>query len=706
MWTKAALKRKWILSVLCLSLGTACRKEDISAPANLSDGRVESGAPTTLRRPGGELPYQPAFTIEVGVRGRIAPGQDIPLEARFISLLPFKNARLSITIPDLKGSVRRQRFVVGETIEPQWQLDRGFQAHEALQVTEIIRFPSPGVYRLRVEARVLAPETAPTPAIGIQDVVYEELWFSVDASGGSWRTALDAPTARAMTLRLSSDPRLRSPVVPAATSGCDTWQILWLNDETRQVEPMVDLPAWGEVREDQSGQAVATWSAATDATGTMEVCAAGYQQSYYGQVYLQDADITINPSDDPHFPHMAGSSNGSAFQIMLHQGLGRIWRNFHLVIPRSRTILGVSRAAINVQWLNACPSIAFACYHDPGMSWPGFPQYEYLAIPPGNEPGAFAKFAVGHEYGHAVHNTVLGGMQGSACNNNTGHNFNQATSLSCALREGFAHFHGAIVTAPELGNFDYFSSDNGIELNHSHPGCSVNPDPSCPGAGGTTVTDGSILEGTIAAFLYDLWDGPNTPDSPTNTADGDDDPLEFPGFYIAQIITSCRVNGSTRPNGVDHLIYCFEGQIDPAITSNPGYFPTRSPDPTSFSEGATEPGTWNLAAIRQRWQTNLYGTTTPPPPPPLTVTVSGKSSVRPNVSCLWTASNNGTAPFTYSWRINGNIVNNNSPTPSELIYQNMGAGFTVSVVVTDAVSATGTGSKSVTISAGAPMCTF
>ena len=96
-----------------------------------------------------------------------------------------------------------------------------------------------------------------------------------------------------------------------------------------------------------------------------------------------------------------------------------------------------------------------------------------------------------------------------------------------------------------------------------------------------------------------------------------------------------------------------------------------------------------------------------PPPPPLTITLTGPSSVRPTSTCLWTAaSSSGTAPFTYSWYVNGVGVNNGSSNPAELIYQNSGSSFTVSVDVYDAVGASGSASKSVTISSTAPVCHF
>jgi hypothetical protein len=124
----------------------------------------------------------------------------------------------------------------------------------------------------------------------------------------------------------------------------------------------------------------------------------------------------------------------------------------------------------------------------------------------------------------------------------------------------------------------------------------------------TAGRDGSIIEGAVAAFFYDLVDNSSFPDGTDNATDGDDDGLSLGGNYVAAIIKTCAMQYSIglRARGVDELTYCMENRIDPAIVNSPVYFPTGSP-PSGYFESASEPAGWSPAAIRALWLKDLYG---------------------------------------------------------------------------------------------------
>ncbi len=169
-------------------------------------------------------------------------------------------------------------------------------------------------------------------------------------------------------------------------------------------------------------------------------------------------------------------------------------------------------------------------------------------------PGSYGTFVVPHEYGHAGHEKALGGNAASGtC---SWHTLNAAINLKCAYSEGFADFHAAYTAGPILTSS--FGSDYSIEHNSYYPGWIYNSQHQPV----NQSSDGSIIEGAVAAFFYDLVDGPNEPDGASNQADGDDDAIQYSGKYVSDIVKTCKVDGSVRANGIDHLVYCFERQID------------------------------------------------------------------------------------------------------------------------------------------------
>jgi hypothetical protein len=115
-----------------------------------------------------------------------------------------------------------------------------------------------------------------------------------------------------------------------------------------------------------------------------------------------------------------------------------------------------------------------------------------------------------------------------------------------------------------------------------------------------TSEEGSIVPHTVSAFLYDL----------TDTRAETHDTISYPGSYVATILKTCmwQLQGQQflEADGIDHIIWCLEGSVDPSITGDPSYFPTRSWDPWGISESAAEPIGHSQSAIRGLWMANLY----------------------------------------------------------------------------------------------------
>ena len=108
---------------------------------------------------------------------------------------------------------------------------------------------------------------------------------------------------------------------------------------------------------------------------------------------------------------------------------------------------------------------------------------------------------------------------------------------------------------------------------------------------------------------------------------------------------------------------------------------------------ATQP-TLSAAAVKTRLCEPAVPITLPPG-----VTIAGPSVVRPGATCLWTATATGTPPFGYTWSPVAGSAN-------QMTYTNGATNFTVSVTVADFYTGQTVTTKSVTVSAGAPVCLF
>lgn len=71
-----------------------------------------------------------------------------------------------------------------------------------------------------------------------------------------------------------------------------------------------------------------------------------------------------------------------------------------------------------------------------------------------------------------------------------------------------------------------------------------------------------------------------------------------------------RSGGSSwnSPDGIDHLIWCLENQVDTAITNGDDYFQERESHPTQENQNDHS---WDEDHIRTMWLMNLYDENAP-----------------------------------------------------------------------------------------------
>lgn len=234
-----------------------------------------------------------------------------------------------------------------------------------------------------------------------------------------------------------------------------------------------------------------------------------------------------------------------------------------------------------------------------------------------------------HEYGHAFHHRALGGMPRGKCGRT--HYYDGADDYGCAYTEGFAHFTSAV--AFDALYFDLY----GLSPTESRRYRDTINNLGYPGSPGNSdrpdyIDDGGLIEGPFAAFMWDLYDGPNT----LGEVLVDESPFDltqYPLSYIADVIRSCTwTDGTPRDeDGTDRLISCFENRRVPySVTFFRLRYEEGGTDYTVY-EAATEPAVWDPEHIRTLWRQNLYGVG----PQPISVAVNGPMYLAANETGTW-----------------------------------------------------------------------
>ena len=313
-----------------------------------------------------------------------------------------------------------------------------------------------------------------------------------------------------------------------------------------------------------------------DSDGRITVDCPVYGARGEGTATFSDSKVRIVPRSDNDFQFGHGDC-GEEVQYQLRSLEGRVWVISWHSIRDSETIF--PRRSVVTYKVN--PSAQTGCvYHPPPEDTIELIENDaWVCI-----WGGYGIFAVAHEYGHAMHEKLLGGVAWFAADLCAGHEPDVLTDLGCAYNEGWADYYGmatqTMIYASQITPDPRFTAVR-FESNYYHD------------AG----EDGSIDEGTVAAFFNDLLD-------PSNESHDD---IDLSGQDLYEVMGSCRVregNVFIDPSGIDHLIWCLEAAVDGVITSGDDYFPSRDPHPTQENQ---PDHAWDKDDIRTLWLRNLYG---------------------------------------------------------------------------------------------------
>lgn len=286
-------------------------------------------------------------------------------------------------------------------------------------------------------------------------------------------------------------------------------------------------------------------------------------------------------------------STGTTNEFHAPTNASMTFRRLETFAPQFFAKFGRSRTRVNVWvWESSGLSNSSYCFAS-SSSCPGSDVIRIAHNQVNFETGLFTLM---HEYGHAYH---FGGLRAPANNDcPSPHSLNQPSSRSCAFVEGFADFAGAWIAGDSLVNSSvadfYFEA----------------------GAFSGSGQNGSVIEGAVAAFLYDLVDGNTDKNSFSNTAGTTDDSVVYAGGFVADIISSCQTSQFGVPtapapqngiDGIDQFVACAERSTSVESLYNPStgarYLGLRF---DALTVTGSLPTGYSAAAIRSSWIYDLF----------------------------------------------------------------------------------------------------
>lgn len=630
-----------------------------------------------------DRPTIPSFELELQVDGSLQPGQSVQLTARITGKRDVRDAEVKIMLPELAAlqSARQQgpdaalEWRVNEQLPAELRARRSVGNGDVFTEQVNVTFPEPGYYRA---VAMVSDQSDDVTENGrwIDPADGEEIWLWINEKGGY-------VTERFEEDRFPDDIRIQpGPFVakdatprwqvmregqavsgPAPNSGSALLNVTYLDPVDGTHKPLPEDRVEVAIYDGYEDRVVGAGTLWTDENGEVLVDCKPNDPVYEVQISIitENGDVVVyEEMASKRTRYLEDPPCGATVPTDTYSNMSHVFNRMNITIDRSEGFFQHSRGKIPVN-LSYDEELSF--YRPEGWSLLDEPPLyggDYIVIC--ESDSRFSEDAgnriIAHEYGHALHDKELGGNEGGC--NGKDHYLNGALSLPCAFSEGFAQYHASVT----IDGDNTFIPE--IEDNVYYP---ASPENSESGP----LDDGSIIEGAVAAFLYDLTDPANEPH----------DQVDYPGEYVAEIIETCTVSAplAQRADGIDHLIACFQQ----SIPNYSIYFPNRDNPPSDFQEGASEPSGWDANAIDLLWKTNLYDEYVPT----FTVDISGPSYLDEGEYGTWTASpSGGNGSYSYDWDIRqqpgqswGSVCSNSSSCTwgSGSIFETLDADIRVTV---------------------------
>lgn len=560
-----------------------------------------------------ETPVLVRYLLDVSVRGPLVPGRPFDVVVQTTNTIDDRQANVQVVLPEVAvarlNGWRDGKAAVGSRVPSHLSathaLSRGLPAADHTSIV----IGAPGLYRLIVRAS--SPEGTPV-SLGrsyVQDVTTRTLWLVVDARGGRVLDRFEASAippnmvreagpSRVVTMRIvcpiddptacdaPPPPPVPNPVVRAAYPIVATYNNI--ADGGGPAEPLRNAQV--TVSDYPSG---ASYAGQTDDNGRFFAsCVVNGSSQQHIVVRLKTPDqfhVQDHVDDEAGMavvdvvePAGFCAGGGATHVEVSATEDGPAWMHQQLLatVAPSRSLFQLGRGDVAVNFDRTNFELTSAYYVD----------MDEIFIKRDHMYGSYGRFVMSHEYGHALAEKSMSGARPGGCG--SPHYLDGAYSMVCALSEGWADYHAALVRGPAIGG--YYT---GIRDNWWYPG-----------------GDGSLIEGAFASFLMSA----TTTESLVRSASGVDYALHYPPSFVAASIRDCRAyypwsSISFRvTNYADEVVWCLSGGIDQSVygtyfTSRPfqhlgsiGYLGGIS-NPTPF------PANFSTANVRRNWLARLYG---------------------------------------------------------------------------------------------------
>jgi hypothetical protein len=567
-------------------LGSRIGEQD---PRRLDSRRAENTGDTRAEQ---------RIAVELGATGSFRPGTPIVVTSRARGLRAAAGVDYELVVLDEESTENTAVNERGRDVA-RFQGDLGRDAER--QLTATVTFPHAGYYRIVATARS-QPVPGETRADGdpaVIDLSSQTLYVLVQEQGGRLTDGFDPGIAAADPNRALRYGEL-GRFVPRYPEGGGTASLQTANQigtARRLMYYSEEAPAGNRGIADalitfncQSNTYpygnISSGSTRTATDGSFSVaCSTG---RYNGRAELRNQYANVAGRDSAASGVGFSSADGSTVVTVPNRWAAHVFVVYNRYIPIAESRTARTRGLMNTYV--SMDNTYDIHYH------PGADRIHHNNTRIWNEDG---RFVIMHEYGHAFHWRGLEPPASYWCSESGEHNWDMEYTFSCAWVEGFATFFSVWVVGDALTNSYY--SDNTVETQKWALDPADQPF--------YTSGDGALIEGAVAAFLYDLADGSTSPDGIT----GDDDAVAYPGTFLVPLIANCILgDGSqniTSIDGVDLYVYCLEGDgsaANAALAVRPDSFwwqgitlviKNTSPLPTGFSP----------TAVRTLWKRNLYG---------------------------------------------------------------------------------------------------